>query len=254
MTDAPGTPREPARPGDRPGGRAGGGSGGRRRPGSRLLTILATLLGAGLVVLAAGRPWARATIVGLPGPDVVTADGRSVAPGAPALGLVAAAGAIVLATSGRVVRTVVAGLLVLAGVGIGLAGSGVFGDPTVALEPAVAKATGMTGGSTAFTGKVTVWPVVSAAGAVLVALGGLIALVRGRAWSGPSTRFERVGAEGTSGGATGGGSREGEVTTFAPGTKVTGRPSVDGGKPVRSGKDEHLETWDRLSAGEDPTD
>jgi uncharacterized membrane protein (TIGR02234 family) len=172
---------------------------------------------------------------------------------------VAVAGAIVLATSGRVVRTVVGGLLVLVGVGIGLVGTGVFGDPTAALEPALAKATGMTGGSTAFTGRVTAWPVVSAAGGALVALGGLIALARGRGWSGPSTRFERVGAGGTSGGAaargvTDGDAREGEVTASASGTKVTGRPSPGGGKPVRPGKDQYLQTWDRLSAGEDPTD
>jgi uncharacterized membrane protein (TIGR02234 family) len=250
MTGAPGRPPVPVRPGDRP----GGGSGGRRRVGSRLLAILVVLFGAGLVVLAAGRPWARATIVGLPGPDVVTADGRSAAPGAPALGLVAVAGAIVLATSGRLVRTVVAGLLVLAGAGIGLVGAGVFEDPAAALAPAVAKATGMTGGSTAFTGKVTVWPVLSGAGGVLVALGGLIALVRGRRWSGPSTRFERAGAGGTSGGATADDAREGEVTTFASGTKVTGRLSLGEGKPVRSSKDQCVETWDRLSAGEDPTD
>lgn len=248
----------------------------RRRVGSRAVATLAVLLGAGAVVLAAGRPWFSTTVVGLPGPDLVTTTGRSVAPGAPALGLVAAAGAIVLATSGRAVRTVVAVLLALAGAGIVAASVGPLRDPSGALEPVVATATGTTGGFVAFVAHGTPWPLVSVVGGVLVAAGGVLAVVRGRRWSGPSQRFERAGpAEGAerggappgapaagapdsgapaAGAPVSGETRDGEVTTMPTGTKVTVRPVDPGAGSMRSGKDERLDAWDRLSAGEDPTD
>jgi uncharacterized membrane protein (TIGR02234 family) len=228
------------------------------RSRSRLSALLTVLVGAGIVLLAAGRTWSKATVVGLTGTGVVTTDGRSAAPGAAALALVAAAGAVVTVTSGRAVRRVVAGLLVLAGAGIVAVGVGVLADPTSAVEAAVTKATGTTGGDRAFVGHGTAWPAVSGVGGLVVALGGVVALVRGGSWSGPSQRFDRTVGDGPGEGAGPAGDAadagEGEVTTFASGTKVTGSGADAGRKSVRSGKDRHLEAWDRLSAGEDPTD
>jgi len=223
-----------------------------------LLALLAVLVGVGLVLLAAGRPWARTMVVGMPGSGVVTADGRSVAPGGPALALVAGAGVVVLVTSGAVVRRIVAGLLVLAGAGIVAVGLGVVADPTSAVEAAVTKATGTTGGNGAFVGHGTVWPFVSGIGGLAVSLGGVVSLVRAGRWSGPSQRFERTvgdgGAEAAASGGRPGDGSQGEAPTLASGTKVTGGGSGGGRKPVHSGKDRHLGAWDRLNAGEDPTD
>jgi uncharacterized membrane protein (TIGR02234 family) len=191
---------------------------GLRRFGSRRLAVVVALVGAGIVVLAAGRAWARTTIVGLPGPDLVVADGRSVVPGAPALALVAVAGAVVLATSGHVVRMIVAGLLTLAGAGVAALSVAAVSDPTATLGPAVARATGTVGAASGFVGHLTVWPAVSGAGGALIAAGGAVALVLSRRWPGPLRRFEP---------------RAGSAT-----------------RPVR----DRVDAWDRLSAGEDPTD
>jgi len=82
-------------------------------------------------------------------------------------------------------------------------------------------------GSAARDARVTAWPAVSAAGGVLVVLGGAVALLLGTRWSGPSRRFDRPAAP--------------------PGEGV---PVVaDAGRD----RDRRLDTWDSLSRGEDPT-
>lgn len=190
------------------------------RIGSRASAAAGVLAGAGVVVATAGRTWTQVTVPGLPGADVVTADGRLVAPGATALALVAAAGAVVLVTSGPVVRRLAAGLLVLAGLGVAALGVPVLADPADAVGPAVSRVTGTTGTPAPGSARATAWPWVSGAGGLLIVAGGAVGLARGRRWSGPARRFER-------------------------------------GEPVarpRSAKDERLDAWDSLSAGDDPTD
>lgn len=210
------------------------------RPGSRLVAVLAVLVGAGLVVVSSGRPWAQVTVADLPGPDVVTADGQLVAPGATAVALVAAAGAVVLATSGRAVRLIVAALLVLAGGGVAAMGAAVLATPAAAVAPAVATATGTTGAPVPDGAHATAWPVVAGLGGLLVVGGGAVGLLRGRRWAGPSRRFERAGGT--------------PAAVSATGTKGPG-PATDGGAGrAPTTKDERLDAWDRLTHGEDPTD
>jgi uncharacterized membrane protein (TIGR02234 family) len=189
-----------------------------RRAGSRAVAVLAVLAGVGLALMATGQPWVT---VRLPGGGNAAADGRLAAPGAVAVALVAAAGAVVLLTSGRAVRMLVAGLLLLAGVLVTGLTVPVWQDPAAAASPAVARVTGTVGraGGTAST---TFWPVLSAAGGLLIAAGAVVALVRGRRWPGPSRRYER--------------------STTPAGGGPDGR------------RDGEADAWDRLSRGEDPTD
>ena len=199
---------------------------------SRPLAVVAVLAGALVVVAASGRTWASATVGVAGGSRQVGADGSLVAPGAVAVALVAAAGAVVLATSGHAVRRVVATLLVAAGLGVAALSVPVWGSPARAAGPAVARVSG-TVGSAARDARVTAWPAVSAAGGVLVVLGGAVALLRGTRWSGPSRRFDRPPA-----------------TPAAGAAPEAGVPAVaDAGRD----RDRRLDAWDSLSRGEDPT-
>jgi len=203
---------------------------------SRPLAVVAVLAGALVVVAASGRTWASVTVGVAGGSRQVGADGTLVAPGAVAVALVAAAGAVVLATSGRAVRRVVATLLVAAGLGVAALSVPVWGSPARAAEPAVARVSG-TVGSAARDARVTAWPAVSAAGGVLVVLGGAVALLLGTRWAGPSRRFDRPTVPAASG--------PGVPPPAASGVP----PAVDAGRD----RDRRLDAWDSLSRGEDPT-
>lgn len=200
------------------------------RPGSRVAAAAGVLLGAGLAMLAAGRAWVRVTVPGLPGSDPVVADGRLVAPAATALALVAVAGAIVLMTSGQVVRAAAAVMLVLTGCGIAALSLQPLTDPAAAVAPAVAVATGTTGAPVPGGASSTAWPAVSGVGGLLVTTGGLIGLARGRRWAEPSRKYEPAGRGAGAGGRA--------------------APPDEG----RGARDRRLDAWDRLSSGEDPTD
>ena len=191
---------------------------------SRLLAVLAVLAGAGLVVLAAGRSWVTVTLPA--GAAAVHADGRAAAPGAVAIALVAAAGGVVLATAGAAVRTVVAGLLLLAGLGVAALSVPVWQAPEDAAAASVSRVTGTVGQPAGGSAGATAWPAISAAGGLLVAAGGVTGLLRGRRWAGPSRRFDAPGAP------------------VAAGAAPPGLPE----------RDRRLDAWDSLSRGEDPTD
>jgi hypothetical protein len=93
----------------------------------------------------------------------------------------------------------------------------------------VSTATGTVGQAGAGSADVTVWPAVSALGGLLVAAGGGVALVRGRRWPGPARRFERGAAPAPAAGAA-------SMAAAA------------------SERDRRMDDWDRLTAGDDPTD
>ena len=193
---------------------------------SKGLAVLLVALGGGLVLLTAGRTWLRVA----PVLDTalfartVAVSGREAAPAAAALGLVALAGAVALLTSGALVRRVVAAVLVLTGAG-GVAVTVAFlREPRGAAREAVARATGVAG-TGGFTFDQTAWPVLCGAGAVLVAAGGLVALVTAGRWGGPSRRYE---------------------------TAAAGPTSAIGAEASR--RDRAYDAWDALSEGADPTD
>jgi uncharacterized membrane protein (TIGR02234 family) len=219
----------------------------RSRPG----VIVTVLLGGGLVLLAGGRGWVSRAVTGVPGVTRVSADGTQVAPAATALALVALAGAVALALTGRLGRRLVAGLLVLAGLGVVAFVAAVVTDPVGALAPSVMTATGQSGPVPGGGAGMSGWPWVAVAGAVLIGLGGLAALVSAASWGSGGRRFEAGSATARPG--TGAGSGDGATARTGTGAGTGAGP---GARPAGDGaarRDRDLETWDALSRGEDPT-
>jgi uncharacterized membrane protein (TIGR02234 family) len=161
------------------------------RPGSRekVLAALLAAAGAGLVLASAGRSWAHGTLtapVRLP----VSANGGDLT-GVPfALGLAGLAGAVALFAVGRIGRYAVGVVLLAAGVGTVVAVAGRLSHLDSALlakaaaEAAAADARIIDVGNSA-------WPYLTIAGGVLIALSGAYTVLRGRSWSGLSSRYER---------------------------------------------------------------
>ncbi|MDQ6650358.1 MAG: Trp biosynthesis-associated membrane protein [Actinomycetota bacterium] len=157
------------------------------------LAVGLCLLGAAVVLLAAGRPWTRFTLDqgGLLPPLRLAPSGRSLDPTAGALGLVGLAGVLALAATRRRGRLVVGVLVALAGAVVVVSSLRVASAvlPAVrrsgALDRAGAAASALAGPL-----PVTAWPWVSAAGGLLLALAGLLVVVRGPAWAALSARYE----------------------------------------------------------------
>jgi uncharacterized membrane protein (TIGR02234 family) len=209
--------------------------------GSRRLAVLLTLVGAGLILLAATRPWAGVQVSNVPGVSELTVSGRRASPAAIPVALAAAAGAIVLATSGRIVRALVAVGLVFAGTAFAVSSVRISHDASSALASALRDSLGLVshrrdgqafGGSfSGATVQITGWPWVATAGGLLVVIAGLLTLVKGWTWPVPGRRFERPDP--------------------AVGTGADSRPVS---RPVTTPRAAgSAGTWDALSRGEDPT-
>lgn len=187
---------------------------------SRRSTVVLGMLAASLAVFACSAPtWVSATVRTTIEPVTVAVAGSEAAPAVTALGLVSAAGALATAISGRVLRAVVAVVVLLAGLGALAASVAVLLDPEGAARAAVGEATGMVNAGGDFA--TTVWPWPAAAAAALVALSGAWSLVAGRSWT-TARRYDRSGAEETPGQAARGG--------------------------------DEIDSWDALTEGRDPTD
>lgn len=199
-------------------------SGARRQ---RLLAVVAVLAGAGLVVLAASRDWVTQQVSGVPGVVRVTASGAQAAPAVGALAVVAGAVAVVLLIAGPLAARLAGVLAVLAGAGVVAAVVAVLADPRGAAASAVSGATGRAGlQSGAASPSVWVW--LALVGGVLVAAGGLLAVLRSGRWPVPGRRFET-------------GTGRGRPRAEGPGAVAEGRPQ------------DAVAAWDALSRGEDPT-
>jgi uncharacterized membrane protein (TIGR02234 family) len=174
-------------------------------PGRRSVThagrrsaVLAGLAGAGLVLLAGTRPWANVSFsTGLPGLTDLDVPGRRALPAGIAVALAAAAGAVVLAVSGRFVRFLVATGLTVGGAALSVAAVRATRDGDHLADLALRNSLGVhstdPGGvfSVGRVVSVSAWGWVAVAGALLIALAGLIGLVRGRTWPQPTRRYER---------------------------------------------------------------
>ncbi|MFI6596683.1 Trp biosynthesis-associated membrane protein [Nonomuraea sp. NPDC050536] len=199
MTPPHGTPNPPPDP------PRGAGAGAREL----WVWVAGTGVGCLLVLLAAGRTW-----VTVKGAGVVAPTGGDLSPALTPIGLAGLAGVVaVLATRG-VGRRIVGALLALCGVGAAASAWTAAGRVTV-LEwlrghNAVQAASGIDWEP------VTFWPVVAVAGGVLMAVGGIVAVVRGGRWVGMSARYQRP----------------------------------DGAAP----KADDRSMWDALDRGDDPTD
>ena len=145
--------------------------------------VLLCLLGAFLVLVAAGRPWALVEVAAGPLVEARTDPhtGTDIVPGVSALGLLGLAGVVALAATRRTGRTLVG--VVLLATGAGTVAAVVSALRTMAAEE-LAGQTGADGVD------VTVWPSVTAVGGLLLLAAGLLTVVRGRSWPALGQRYE----------------------------------------------------------------
>lgn len=203
----------------------------------RLAVAAGVAVGAGLMLLSVSRPWVHATLQdALAGRLTVDADGRQAAPVVAAVALVALAGAIAVLTLRTIGRFVAGLLLVVSGAAAAAAALDVVRSPSDALRSAVSDVTGRTGEALPAATQ-TVWPWVAAAGAVLVALGGVLAVLRARRWGGLPGRYDAPAA-----------GKDGRTSPRGDGSAET-----EAGADVRGEARGPDDPWDQLSRGEDPT-
>ncbi|MFD3453654.1 TIGR02234 family membrane protein [Streptomyces sp. NPDC058691] len=199
-------------------------AGGRR---SMAVALSGGVLGAALVLLAAGKTWRHGSAGMAGGGVAVHVSGGQVTAVPGALALVGLAALVAVFAVRGVARRIVAGLLALCGAGALIAALLATGDGS-ALDAAAAAASGLTR-ATATDTATTGWPAVSAVGGALLLLAGVVAVLRAAVWPGMSGRYERD-------------------------TTATARPSTARSAPVGDHEERPEDLWKALDRGEDPTD
>ncbi|XVQ13863.1 Trp biosynthesis-associated membrane protein [Spirillospora sp. CA-255316] len=222
----------------------------------RGLAALLCAAGAGLALLAAGRPWATVRARDAITPFAQDLTGRDLGGAAGALGWAALAGlAALFATQGRV-RAGVGVLLALFGAGIG------YGSVTVVQRSDVLAAAGEKSALLRLGGDLSVqvgpWWAVSLAGGLLLVAAGAVTVLRGARWPGMSARYERAPASASppAAGEGPGGDRSGDRPGDRPDAVPGGgeRPAEAGGREgAASAADDPASLWKSLDRGEDPT-
>ncbi|CCQ46542.1 tryptophan-associated transmembrane family protein [Pseudarthrobacter siccitolerans] len=143
--------------------------------------------------------------------------GSKAATAVTALALVALAGGLAAAIAGRIARWIITAIIVLASAGIVAAASTVLADPLAAAQGAIAAATGITGSQAQVA--VTAFPALAVVAGCLLALAGLLIIPASRHWK-TRTKYDA--------------------------------PAL-GGAAATSGPVDEIDSWDRLSKGDDPT-
>lgn len=185
----------------------------------RKSTLVLLMIAAALAVFGTTtQTWIHVAIA--PG-EVATTDldipGNKAAVAVSALALVALAGALATTIAGRIARIIAAAVVFLAAVGVIALALGIFADPVTAAMAEVGVATGIEGQASAATA--TVFPVLAAVAAAVLAVGALLVMWLGRGWV---------------------------VRTKYDAAKDPSAAQSDA--PV-----DEIDSWDRLSRGEDPT-
>ncbi len=185
--------------------------------GPKSAILLASIVVAGVVFLAWTQPWLS---VSLTDGSVLAIDGSVAAPAASILALTTLVLVGALAIAGPFFRLVLGALEAVLGFTIAFSSSIALVNPVVAASPTISKATGVAGHTsiaalvTATSG--TAWPVVAViAGALILGLG-VAAIATSRRWPASGRKYSAVRLE--------------------PQQSATAADS-----------------WDALSAGEDPT-
>ncbi|MCA4132671.1 Trp biosynthesis-associated membrane protein [Arthrobacter sp. M4] len=142
--------------------------------------------------------------------------GSKAATAVTALAVVAVAGALAASIAGRVSRWIISGIVVFAAAGIAVAAATVLANPLAAAQGSIAAVTGVSGGQSNATA--TAYPVLAIVAAGLLAAVALLIVPAGRHWR-SRTKYE---------------------TSALRGRKASG--------PV-----DEIDSWDRLTRGEDPT-
>lgn len=185
----------------------------------RKSTLVLLMIVAALAVFGTTtQTWIHVAIA--PG-EVATTDldipGNKAAVAVSALALVALAGALATTIAGRVARIIAAIVVFLAAVGVIAVALGIYADPVTAAMAEVGAATGIEGQASEATA--TLFPVLAAAAAAVLAIGSLLVIWLGRVWV---------------------------VRTKYDAAKDPSAEKSD--EPV-----DEIDSWDRLSRGEDPT-
>jgi uncharacterized membrane protein (TIGR02234 family) len=149
--------------------------------------------------------------------EALDVQGSKAATTVTALALVALAGGLAAAIAGRIARWIITAIIVLASAGIVAAAATVLADPLAAAQGSIAAATGVTGSQAQVA--VTAFPTLAVVAGCLLALAALLIIPAGRHWK-TRTKYDAPGAAG--------------------GTATAG--------PV-----DEIDSWDRLSRGDDPT-
>ncbi|MDQ5860955.1 MAG: Trp biosynthesis-associated membrane protein [Actinomycetota bacterium] len=138
-----------------------------------------------------------------------------------ALALVALAGGLAASIAGKFARWVITAIVMLASVGIIAAAATVLADPLGAAQGSIAAATGVTGGNAE--AAVTAFPVLAVVAGALLALAALLIIPAGRHWK-SRTKYDAA-------------------TSGAPAASTA----------AATGPVDEIDSWDRLSRGDDPT-
>ncbi|MBV6699454.1 TIGR02234 family membrane protein [Kitasatospora aureofaciens] len=146
--------------------------------------LLLTVLGAVLVLTAAGRDWAQ----GRAGTLEVSVTGGKISELPGGLALVGLAAAVAVFAVRGVGRIAVGVLTLLAGLGVAATAVAGAGD-TTALDGEAARKLALAGSTATEVGH-TGWPWAAVAGGVLLALAGLLTVRFGRGWPAMGSRYE----------------------------------------------------------------
>lgn len=148
--------------------------------------------------------------------EVLEVQGSKAATTVTALALVALAGGLAAAIAGRIARWIITAIIVLASAGIVAAAATVLANPLAAAQGSIAEATGVTGSQAQVA--VTALPVLAVVAGCLLALAALAIIPAGRYWK-ARTKYDAPAA----------------------------------GSPAAAGPVDEIDSWDRLSRGDDPT-
>jgi uncharacterized membrane protein (TIGR02234 family) len=148
--------------------------------------------------------------------DALKVQGSKAATTVTALALVALAGGLAAAIAGRIARWIITAIIVLASAGIVAAAATVAANPLAAAQGSIAEATGVTGSQAQVA--VTAMPVLAVVAGCLLALAALAIIPAGRHWK-ARTKYDAPTA----------------------------------GSPAAAGPVDEIDSWDRLSRGDDPT-
>ncbi|MFE4592881.1 TIGR02234 family membrane protein [Streptomyces laurentii] len=203
--------------------RSGAAPSGARR--SLAAALLLGALGSTVVLLSAGQIWAEGTASVGGGTVPVEADGGTVTGVPTALAIVGLAALVAVFAVRRTGRALVSGLLALSGAGAATAAVLGAGDSS-ALDAEAARISGNTAAAVEGLSH-TVWPYITAGGALLILIAGLFALRFGTSWPAMGGRYERSGAP-----------RPARRKAAAAATTDPDRPE---------------DLWKALDRGEDPT-
>jgi hypothetical protein len=156
------------------------------------------------------------------GQDGLQVQGTKAATTVTALALVALAGGLAASIGGRIARWIITAIILLAAAGIVGAAAVVLADPLAAAQGSIAAATGISGSSVKV--DVTVFPALAVVAASLLGLSALAIVPAGRYWK-TRTKYDAAAATGSGAGSTAG----------------------------PAGPADEIDSWDRLSRGDDPT-